>query len=54
MDQESKPRKGRRPRKAFTGEFKASAARLVIDEGKSINQHPQRRVAVRRVRVRLR
>ena len=40
MDQESKGRKtiSRRPRRAFTDEFKAGAVRLVLDEGKSINQ----------------
>lgn len=40
MDQESKGKKAisRRPRRAFTDEFKASAVRLVLDEGKSINQ----------------
>ena len=34
MDQES--RKPRRPRRAFTDEFKAGAVRLVLDEGKTI------------------
>ena len=40
MDQESKARKpiSRRTRRVFTDEFKASAVRLVLDEGKSINQ----------------
>jgi transposase len=28
--------KGRRPRRQFTDEFKASAVRLVLDEGKSV------------------
>ena len=36
MDQESKPRKSRRPRRSFTDEFKASAVRLVLDQGKSV------------------
>ena len=35
MDQESKRR---RPRRAFTEEFKAGAIRLVLDEGKSVRQ----------------
>jgi len=40
MDQESKGKQSisRRPRRAFTNEFKASAVRLVLDEGKSINE----------------
>ena len=40
MDQESKPKKpiSRRPRRAFTDAFKASAVRLVLDEAKSVNQ----------------
>jgi transposase len=29
--------KRRRPRRRFTGEFKQQAARLVLDEGKSVN-----------------
>jgi transposase len=37
MDQESKERKTRRARRAFTDEFKASAVRLVLDEGKSVS-----------------
>ncbi len=36
MDQESKPKKPRRPRRSFTDEFKASAVRLVLDQGKSV------------------
>ncbi len=35
MDQESK--KKRRPRRAFTDEFKAGAVRLVLDEGKTVS-----------------
>ena len=40
MDQESKPAKpiSRRPRRAFTDEFRAGAVRLVLDEGKSVGQ----------------
>ena len=40
MDQESKPAKAlsRRPRRAFTDEFRAGAVRLVLDEGKTIPQ----------------
>jgi len=40
MDQESKGRKSisRRPRRAFTDEFKAGAVRLVLDEGKTVAQ----------------
>jgi transposase len=30
--------KGKRPRRAFTEEFKAGAVRLVLDEGKTIAQ----------------
>ena len=30
-------RKGRRPRRRFTDEFKQQAVRLVLDEGKSVN-----------------
>jgi transposase len=30
--------KGKRPRRAFTDEFKAGAVRLVLDEGKTIAQ----------------
>ena len=30
--------KRRRPKRAFTDEFKAGAVRLVLDEGKAINQ----------------
>ena len=39
MDQESKPAKAisRRPRRAFTEEFKAGAVRLVLDEGKAVS-----------------
>lgn len=37
MDQESKERKARRTRRSFTDEFKASAVRLVLDEGKSVS-----------------
>jgi len=37
MDQESKPRKTRRPRRSFTEEFKAGAVRLVLDQGKSVS-----------------
>jgi transposase len=37
MDQESKERKPRRTRRSFTDEFKASAVRLVLDEGKSVS-----------------
>ena len=37
MDQESKPAKARRTRRSFTDEFKASAVRLVLDEGKSVS-----------------
>ncbi len=36
MDQESKPKKRRRPRRSFTEEFKAGAVRLVLDQGKSV------------------
>lgn len=36
QQQEPAERKGRRPRRAFTDEFKAEAVRLVLDEGKSI------------------
>ena len=36
MDPESKPRKPRRARRSFTEEFKASAVRLVLDQGKSV------------------
>ncbi len=36
MDPESKPKKPRRARRSFTGEFKASAVRLVLDQGKSV------------------
>ncbi len=35
MDQQSKKR---RPRRAFTDEFRAGAVRLVLDEGKSVPQ----------------
>ena len=35
MAEETKPR---RPRRSFTDEFKASAVRLVLDEGKSVSQ----------------
>jgi transposase len=35
MDQESKKR---RPRRAFTDEFRAGAVRLVLDEGKTVPQ----------------
>jgi transposase len=35
MDKESKRR---RPRRAFTDEFRAGATRLVLDEGKSVRQ----------------
>ena len=40
MDQELKPAKAisRRPRRAFTDEFRAGAVRLVLDEGKTIPQ----------------
>ncbi len=40
MDQESKPAKPipRRPRRAFTDEFRAGAVRLVLDEGKTVAQ----------------
>lgn len=39
MDQESKGRKSisRRPRRAFTDEFKAGAVGLVLDQGKSVS-----------------
>ena len=37
MDQESKPRKTRRVRRAFTDEFKSGAVRLVLDQGKSVS-----------------
>jgi transposase len=37
MDQESRPQKPRRARRSFTDEFKASAVRLVLDEGKSVS-----------------
>jgi len=39
MNQQSKPAKAisRRPRRAFTDEFKAGAVRLVLDEGKTIS-----------------
>lgn len=37
MDQESKPKKARRPRRSFTEEFKANAVRLVLDQGKSVS-----------------
>ena len=30
------PKQTKRPRRSFTDEFKASAVRLVLDEGKSI------------------
>jgi transposase len=30
--------KGKRPRRAFTAEFKAGAVRLVLDEGKTVAQ----------------
>jgi len=30
--------KGRRARRAFTGEFKAGAVRVVLDEGKTVGQ----------------
>ena len=36
MDSESNPKKKRRPRRSFTEEFKASAVRLVLDQGKSV------------------
>lgn len=36
MDPESKPKKPRRARRSFTEEFKASAVRLVLDQGKSV------------------
>ncbi len=36
-DRESKERKPRRARRSFTDEFKASAVRLVLDEGKSVS-----------------
>lgn len=35
MDQQSKKR---RPRRAFTDEFRAGAVRLVLDEGKTVPQ----------------
>ena len=40
MDQESKSKKAisRRPRRAFTDEFRAGAVRLVLDEGKTVPQ----------------
>ncbi len=40
MDQESTPATtiSRRPRRSFTGEFRAGAVRLVLDEGKTIPQ----------------
>ena len=37
MDQQSKPKKARRPRRSFTEEFKAGAVRLVLDQGKSVS-----------------
>ncbi len=37
MDEESKPKKARRPRRSFTDEFKANAVRLVLDQGKSVS-----------------
>lgn len=35
-DMES-PRRSRRPKRAFTAEFKAGAVRLVLDEGQSVS-----------------
>jgi transposase len=37
MDPESKPKKPRRARRNFTEEFKVSAVRLVLDQGKSVS-----------------
>lgn len=38
MTKRKKDNGGRRPRRAFTDEFKAGAVRLVFEEGKSITQ----------------
>ncbi|HYS82942.1 MAG TPA: transposase [Anaeromyxobacteraceae bacterium] len=37
MDRESKPKKPRWVRWSFTEEFKVSAVRLVLDQGKSVS-----------------
>ena len=38
MSTMGQPRKSRRPRRQFDDEFKASAVRLVLDEGKSVGR----------------